>query len=113
MKALWRLGRGTVAEVRDALGTDTAYTTVMTLLGRLASKGAVDVERDRQPFVYVPACSRQSVLRDRLRTFVDTVFDGDADEVVLHLVEGDALSLDELRAIEQRIEAAGDDEDEP
>ncbi len=44
IKALWQVGTGTVAEVRGALGErgkELAYTTVMTLLGRLATKGAV------------------------------------------------------------------------
>ena len=40
MKALWELSKGSVAEVRASLqqrGNDLAYTTVMTLLGRLAA----------------------------------------------------------------------------
>src|SRR5262249_1563836 len=48
MKALWEVGTGTVAEVRSALGRrgqELAYTTVMTLLGRLAAKPAVLVDK--------------------------------------------------------------------
>jgi BlaI family penicillinase repressor len=106
MKALWAVGRGTVAEVRAELarrGQDLAYTTVMTLLGRLATKRAVDVDRAREPYVYCAAYRRESVLRDRLREFVREVFDGEADSLVLNLVEDESLSRDELRAIERRI----------
>ncbi len=110
MKVLWRLNRATVAEVRaehaEVCGKDLAYTTVMTLLGRLASKGAVKVDKKRQPFTYKPAFRRETVLRERLRHFVDTVFDGSADSLVLHLVENEALSVDELRKIEEKIAAA-------
>jgi BlaI family transcriptional regulator, penicillinase repressor len=109
MKALWQLGHGSVAEVRAELGVrgqELAYTTVMTLLGRLATKGAVMVDREREPFVYAPAHRRESVLRDRLRAFVRDVFDGQASSLVLRLVEDEALSRDELREIEKKIAAA-------
>jgi predicted transcriptional regulator len=106
MKALWAVGDATVAEVRAELlrrGQDLAYTTVMTLLGRLAAKNAVQVDKAREPFLYRPAHRRESVLRDRLREFVREVFDGQADSLVLNLVEDESLSRAELRAIERRI----------
>lgn len=106
MKALWELGKGSVADVRGALqarGNELAYTTVMTLLGRLASKNAVLVDKSREPFVYRPAHRRESVLRERLREFVRDVFDGQADSLVLRLVEDESLTRAELREIERRI----------
>lgn len=126
MKALWRLKSGAVADIRAEharlFSSDLAYTTIMTLLGRLASKGAVHVDKSRQPFLYKPAFRRESVLRARLRDFVDTVFDGQADALVVHLLDDESLSLDELKRIEARAGAAdahpdsdddSDDEDEP
>lgn len=111
MKVLWLRERATVAEVRAELnkkpGVDLAYTTVMTLLGRLAAKGAVAVDKDREPYVYAPAFRRESVLRDRLRSFLSDVFDGDSQAMVLGLVADESLSLDELRAIERDL-GAGD-----
>lgn len=110
MKALWHLEAGaTVHDVRAELGRrgqELAYTTVMTLLGRLATKGAALVDKSREPFLYKPAYRRESVLRDRLREFVSEVFDGRADSLVLGLVEDETLSRDELRAIEAKIAAA-------
>jgi BlaI family transcriptional regulator, penicillinase repressor len=110
MKALWALGRGaSVADVRASLGKrgqSLAYTTVMTLLGRLATKGAVVVDREREPFVYQAAHRRESVLRERLRAFVRDVFDGQASSLVLRLVEDEALTPEELREIEKKIAAA-------
>src|SRR3954470_11800760 len=106
MKALWEVGTGTVAEVRAELarrGQELAYTTVMTLLGRLAAKRAVVVDKAREPFVYRAAHRKESVLRDRLREFVREVFDGQADSLVLNLVEGESLTREELRAIERGI----------
>ncbi|ACY17206.1 BlaI/MecI/CopY family transcriptional regulator [Haliangium ochraceum] len=116
MKVLWSLKRATVAEVREKhnrmYGTELAYTTVMTLLGRMASKRAVSVDKSRQPFVYRAAFRRESVLRDRLRQFLDTVFDGKADSLVLHLVADESLSLEELRRIERVIEDGDEDSED-
>jgi BlaI family transcriptional regulator, penicillinase repressor len=109
MKALWTVEQGTVADVRAELarrGQELAYTTVMTLLTRLAVKDAVVVDKDREPFIYRAAHGRESVLRHRLREFVREVFDGEADSLVLNLVEDESLSRDELRAIEKKITEA-------
>ncbi|HTL32322.1 MAG TPA: BlaI/MecI/CopY family transcriptional regulator [Kofleriaceae bacterium] len=106
MKALWHLGKGSVADVRAELqtrGNELAYTTVMTLLGRLAAKHAVVVDKAREPFVYRAAHRRESVLRDRLRDFVKEVFDGKADSLVLRLVEDESLSREDLLEIERKI----------
>lgn len=116
MKALWAIDRGSVAEVRAELarrGHDLAYTTVMTLLGRLATKGAVSVCKEREPFYYHPVHRRESVLRDRLRDFVREVFDGEAQSLVLNLVEDETLSRAELRAIERKIAEAEAEAPEP
>jgi predicted transcriptional regulator len=109
LKVLWRLGSGTVRDVKDELekedGETSAYTTVMTLMNQLAAKGGLEVDRDRQPFVYTPAFPRDQVLGDRLKQFLATVFDGQAGELVLRLVEEASLSPDDLKRIEAKIES--------
>jgi BlaI family penicillinase repressor len=107
LKVLWRLGAGTVRQVLDALpaeGDDRpAYTTIMTIMKQLAEKGGLTVDRERQPFVYAPAVRRDQVLSSRLTQFLQTVFDGQAEDLVLHLVEQTDLSPEDLHRIEQRI----------
>jgi BlaI family penicillinase repressor len=116
LKVLWNSGPATVRDVKDALarsGDGPAYTTVMTLMNQLAAKGALEVDRGRQPFVYRPAVRREQVLTQRLKQFVQTVFDGQAGELVLHLVDEADLSPDDLRRIEARIEERERDEARP
>ena len=107
MKALWNLGSGTVRQVLDALpshgGGRLAYTTIMTMMKQLAEKGALTVDRERQPFVYAPAVCRDRVLGSRLTQFLQTVFDGQAEDLVLHLAEQADLSPEDLRRIEAKI----------
>jgi BlaI family penicillinase repressor len=109
MKAMWELGKGSVSEVRAELqsrGNELAYTTVMTLLGRLEKKSAVVVDKTREPFLYKPAFRRENVLAERLREFVRDVFDGQADSLVLRLVEDESLTREELQKIERKIAEA-------
>lgn len=114
LKVLWRIGPATVRDVKTALEADgdepPAYTTVMTLMNQLATKKGLSVDRTRQPFVYTPVVRRDQVLAQRVRQFVSSVFDGRADELVLHLVEQAELSPDELRRIEAKIEALEQDD---
>ena len=109
LKVLWRIGSGSVRQVLDALPPDKAdppaYTTVMTLLKQLAEKGALTVDRERQPFVYTPAVRRDQVLGQRVIHFLQTVFDGQAADLVLQLAEEADLSADDLRRIEAKIRA--------
>ena len=109
MKVLWAAKTGTVRDVLERLAADTedapAYTTVMTLMNQLAGKGALNVDKARQPFVYTPAVRREQVLRQRLRQFINQVYDGQVGELVLRLVEEADLSPEELKRIEAGIEA--------
>ena len=108
MKVLWKLGTGTVRQalevLGDARGDKPAYTTVMTMMNQLADKGALGVDRERQPFVYTPAVRKDQVQRQRVTQFLQQVFDGRAEDLVLHLAEQDELSTDDLRRIEAKIQ---------
>ncbi len=107
MKLLWQRGPSTVRQVLDALPSNAddrpAYTTVMTLMKQLADKGALAVDRERQPFVYKPAVRRDQVFRHRVSEFLHEVFDGQAVDLVLRLVEDEELTAEELRQIETKV----------
>ncbi len=107
LKVLWALGPATVAQVRERYNADqgsaAAYTTVMTLLGRMVTRGEVVVDKSREPYVYAAARSRASFLSDRLRGFLASVFDGRADELVQHLVDADALTEADLARLRDQV----------
>ncbi len=107
MKVLWQLGAATVRQVLEELpagdGEAPAYTTVMTMMKQLAEKDALTVDRSRQPFVYAPAVRRDQVLGSRVLHFLQTVFDGQAEDLVLHLAEQADLSPADLRRLEDKI----------
>ena len=78
LKALWSLGEGKVTEVRGVVAASKplAYTTVMTVLDRLAKKNVVTRRKVGRAFVYAPGISRDAIRRLALKEFIDCFFDG-------------------------------------
>jgi predicted transcriptional regulator len=91
LKALWLLGEGNVKQVRDALAAERplAYTTVMTVLDRLARRGGVDRRKVGRSFVYMPVLTRECVRRLAVKDLVDSFFDGSVDSLRDYLVVAD------------------------
>jgi len=64
MFALWRAGEGTVEQVRERLSGSprSAYTTVQTVLNRLAERGLVSRSQRGRALVYAPTLSEGAYL---------------------------------------------------
>ena len=94
LKALWALGEGNVNDVRRMIsGTrPLAYTTVMTLLDRLARKGTASRRKVGRAFVYSAEVSQQSVRRLALQELLNNHFDGSAEQLLDFLRDGERLS---------------------
>jgi predicted transcriptional regulator len=87
LKALWTLGEGNVRQVRQVLvpSRNLAYTTVMTVLDRLARKGAVTRRKTGRSFLYCPVLSREALRRLAVRELVDSFFGGSEEELIAYL----------------------------
>jgi len=103
LRALWRLESGTVRGVMEELrrrGRRLAYTTVLTLIGRLERKGyVIRGRKESLADVYRPRISRQRVTADRLDALVEQLGDGEAAPLVLQLVQAHKLSFDDIRQL--------------
>jgi BlaI family transcriptional regulator, penicillinase repressor len=102
MKIVWRHdGAVTVRDVYEALRATrpVAYTTVMTSLKTLEQKGHLKAAQQDRANVYRPAKPKQQVIREMVREFVDRVFNGAGQPLVVHMLEDDRISESELREI--------------
>ena len=90
MKSLWALEEGTVSQVRQRMRATRplAYTTVMTLLDRLAKKGAVSRGKQSRSYVYKPVLQRQDALELALDRLVHDFFDDSRQDLRAHLEDG-------------------------
>jgi predicted transcriptional regulator len=59
------------AEVRDRLGGDLAYTTVVTILSRLHDKGVLDRRKAGRSFRYAPADDQAGLAARRMTRMLD------------------------------------------
>ncbi|MDZ7637878.1 MAG: BlaI/MecI/CopY family transcriptional regulator [Bryobacterales bacterium] len=82
LTVLWKRGDADVAEVREALmpSRTLAYTTVMTVLERLASKGMVTREKSGRCFRYSPARKRDELRTIAIGQLAEQFFDGSFEE---------------------------------
>jgi len=107
MKVVWRLGPATVRQVYEDLlkQRKIAYTTVMTMMNILETKGFLKKSSGEKAFVYEPSKPEKQVVRAMVREFVDRVFNGAAEPLLLHLVEDDQLTKEELDEIRRSIKS--------
>ncbi len=106
MGVLWELGSGTVAEVRERLPVELAYTTVLTILRNLESKGFLRHESEGKAHRYFPSVARRAARRTAVTRLIDKLFHGSPEQLIAQLVEDRALTADDLQRIRRRIHAS-------
>ena len=101
MKIVWRKRSATVRDVYEELLTQRkiAYTTVMTMMGILEQKGHLKKSSDERAYVYTPAQPQGEVVGNMVQDFVKRVFNGSAKPLLVHLVENQKISKEELEEI--------------
>jgi predicted transcriptional regulator len=101
MKIVWKSGASTVRGVYEDLldRRKIAYTTVMTMMNILEQKGYLKKTQKDRAYVYQATRPQKQVIRGMVREFVDRVFNGSAEPLLLHLVEDRRLSEDDLDEI--------------
>jgi len=85
MKVLWRAGDASVAQVRAALPRPLAYTTVMTILDRMAAKGVVARRKQGRAYVYSAALDRETARSAAVARLLENYFEGDRRALAAYL----------------------------
>lgn len=109
MQALWDCdipAERNMLEAKLSGSHPMAPTTLLTLLGRLAEKGCVKIEKRGRQSVYTPIVSRREYLAAQSRSFVKTLCGGSVSELAAALSGGGLTKeeLRELRALLERME---------
>jgi BlaI family transcriptional regulator, penicillinase repressor len=101
MKIVWELGSATVRDVYETLLSHRkiAYTTVMTMMKIMERKKYLTRRLSGRAFVYAPAQPKKQMVRGMVREFVNRVFNGSAEPLLLHLVEDRQLSEKDLKQL--------------
>jgi len=113
MGVLWDLGSATVAEVRERLADDLAYTTVLTVLRTLEEKGYARHTEEGKAYRYHPAVERREAGSSVLRRLTRKLFKDSPELLLTHLVSDRALSDAELRRMRRLLEERISEREEP
>ncbi|WDI30945.1 BlaI/MecI/CopY family transcriptional regulator [Hyphococcus flavus] len=113
MDILWEQAPMAAADIADRLAAETGWSlkTVKTLLSRLVDKGAITHKPDGRRYLYRPKVSRAAYEKRETRKLADQLFGGRAAPLVAHLADGDGLSKDDMRALEDLIKELKRDAD--
>ena len=104
MAVLWDLESATVAEVRERLRDDLAYTTVLTILRTLEEKGYVGHTQDGKAYRYHPAVARESAGASAVSRLVGKMFSGSPEFLLTHLVSDRDLSTEDLERLRELLD---------
>ena len=106
MQALWRQGEATVLEIQKQLqdaGIELAYTTILTMLGRLETKGVVARNNSERAHRYKPLIKEPSAVGSAIKKLAERFFNGSVEALATRLVEKE-LSHEQLRRIQAIID---------
>jgi predicted transcriptional regulator len=89
MNTLWPIGEATVREIRDQLASrrPRAYTTIMTIMDRLARKGVVERRKVGRAYYYRPNLSAEEARTHALGQVVESFFGGSTEALLEQLGE--------------------------
>ena len=105
MKILWARGESAVGELVAAMpeGAALAYNSVLTTIRILEQKGYLHRKQVDRAYVYRPAQPKNQVIGKMVRDFVNRVFNGSAEPLLVHLIEDRRLTGDEIEEIRRLI----------
>ncbi len=112
MQVLWDHGPCLVAEVREHLQDDLAYTTVLTILRTLESKGYVRHAEEGRGHRYSAKVQQQDARKSALRHLKDKLFKGSAELLFTHLVTDQKLTPEQIKRMRELLSKQADDSGE-
>jgi predicted transcriptional regulator len=93
-------------------GINWAYTTIKTMLTRLAEKDAVSEVKQGNTSVYEPLVSQQKARLSAFRSLLDQAFDGAVGPLVHFLAEEKQLTAKEKKELRKILESEAEDKGE-
>ena len=105
MSVVWRDGSATVAEVRENLSDELAYTSVLKIMQILEEKGALRHESEGRAYRYFSVATSQEAGDKAINRILDKIFHGSAELLLARLVSDRDISPVQI----QRMRALLDD----
>ncbi len=94
MKVVWEMGSASVKNVYSVISKkkNTAYTTVLTIMGILESKGVLTHTKAGRAFIYRPLLTRRQATQNQISDLLDRFFDGNPQKLIENVLENNTGS---------------------
>ena len=111
MHRLWECSPQTITQLTAALRekTDWDKHTIITMLTRLEAKGAVRHEDGERAKQFYPAIEQRDAARAETESFLGKVYGGSLGLMMSAMVEGRALTREDIDELTAILEKAGGD----
>jgi BlaI family penicillinase repressor len=106
LRVLWRDGAATVRTVHESLGGDgrIRYTTTLKQLQVMTDKRLVERDESQRSHVYSAAVEEQVTEKSLVAQFLQRILGGSTRKMVMHALDSDTVSDDELAEIKQMLQ---------
>lgn len=106
MKVLWSKAPMTSKEIMPYLPKDLDWkeNTLKTLLARLVKKEVLDYKKEGRFYLYFPLVSEASCVRQESKHFVDKVFDGVAQSMLVSFIKNEDLTKDDINELRRLLD---------
>jgi predicted transcriptional regulator len=114
MRVLWARGESTVADMVTATAGEAplAYTSVLTTIRVLESKGYVTHRQEGRAFLYSSCMGEQEASRSEVRHVLQRFFGNSRERLLLSLLGDDDISADEIKRLKEAIAEMPDELEE-
>lgn len=111
MKLLWLRGESTVADLVEAVAQETplAYTSVLTTVRILETKGYVEHRQEGRAFLYSPSVAEHEASRSEVKHVLQRFFGNSRERLLLSLLGDDEITPQELARLKKAIAETRDD----
>jgi BlaI family penicillinase repressor len=107
MEVVWRKNPITALEVVQQLTEHKQWQdqTIRTMLRRLIRKKALSYRAEGKVYFYAPAVSREQCVKGESRSFLERVFGGSPQPLLVQLVQESRLSATEIAELKKILQA--------
>ena|ERR1017187_1093759 len=111
MRVLWDRGESTVADMVMATSDEgaLAYTSVLTTIRILETKGYVSHRQDGRAFLYSPCIGELEASRSEVRHVLQRFFGNSSERLLLSMLGDDDIDPDELKRLKDAIAGVPDE----
>lgn len=105
MKVIWRLEEVTSSEVIDNLKDKQNWknTTIKSLISRLLNKEAIGFKKLGKEYFYFPLVSEEECIKEEMESFLNKVFNGSLNSMLLSFIKSDNLTKEEIRELKDAL----------